>query len=76
MPDLDLDTTTVGYQKLLTGLVSLKFELMPRLRLLKVLNNRQDKAKVQWLLQRDPLLRRTIKMAQGLTDFLDLEAEG
>lgn len=76
MADVTIDTTSAQYQQLLAGLQTLRAELGPRLRMLKVLRDRGEDEKVRRLLQRDPLLRRTIKMAQGLVDFLDLDADG
>ncbi len=76
MPDLTLDTTSTQYQQRLSELQTLKSELAPRIKLLRTLNDRGDDVRVRWLLQRDALLRNTIKMARGLADFLGLDAKG
>ncbi len=76
MSDLTLDTTSTQYQQRLSQLQTLSSELAPRIKLLRTLNDRGDDVKVRWLLQRDALLRNTIKMARGLADFLGLDAKG
>ena len=76
MSDLTLDTTSAQYQQRLRELQTLRSELAPRIKLLRTLHDRGDDVRVRWLLQRDALLRRTIGMAQGLVDFLGLDAEG
>ncbi len=76
MADITLDTTSAQYQQLLNGLATLRTEIGPRVKMLKMLRDRGEDDKIRRLLQRDPLLRRTIKMSQGLVDFLDLDADG
>ena len=76
MSDLTLDTTSTQYQQRLSQLQTLSSELAPRIKLLRTLNDQGDDVKVRWLLQRDALLRNTIKMARGLADFLGLDAKG
>ncbi len=76
MSDLTLNTTSTQYQQRLSELQTLRSELAPRIKLLRTLHDRGDDVRVRWLLQRDALLRRTIGMAQGLVDFLGLDAEG
>lgn len=70
MAEIDIDVTSVQYQQSLNGLALLRTTLAPRVKILAALPPAKQRA---WL-QRDPLLRRTIKMAQELQDVLGLEA--
>jgi len=69
MANITIDTTSQQYQQLLNGLGTLRTVLAPRVKLLMKLP--EDKRLL--VLQRDPLLRRTLKMAQALRKVLDLE---
>ncbi len=69
MPDITIDTTSGQYQQLLAGLDTLRTTLAPRIKILLQLPS--DKQRV-WL-QRDPLLRRTILLAQQLGNLIHEE---
>lgn len=71
MADITIDTSAPQYQQLLNGLGTLRTVLAPRVKLLLQLPPAKQRA---WL-QRDPLLRRTIKMSQTLTELLELELD-
>ena len=71
MPSISIDTTSVQYQQLLAGLGVLRTVLAPRITLLRQLTREQQRA---WL-ARDPLLRRTIRMATDLAELVYLELE-
>ena len=67
--DINIDTTAGQYQQLLAALGTLRTVLAPRIRLLADLPREKQQA---WL-SRDPLLRRTIKLAQSLAELMELE---
>jgi hypothetical protein len=71
MADINIDTTSPQYVQLLNGLGTLRTVLAPRIQLLRQLPRDKQKA---WL-QRDPLLRRTIKLAQTLGEIISEELE-
>lgn len=71
MPDIVIDTSSNQYQQLLAGLGTLRTVLAPRIRILLLLP--RDK-QLAWL-KRDALLRRAIRMAQNLSDIIDMELD-
>ncbi len=75
MPDIDIDTTDAQYQQLLSGLGTLRTVLAPRIRILHELWDQGERQKVRQWLQRDPLLRRTLLLAQKLRHLLDQELD-
>lgn len=56
---LNIDTTSQKYQDYLTGLTNLRTEMLPRFKAFKQLS----KLRQRWWLQRDPLMRKLVKMA-------------
>jgi len=54
-----IDTTSAKYQAYMTGLENLRTDMLPRLKAFKSLG----KEKQKWWLERDPLLRRLIRLS-------------
>lgn len=69
MPNINIDTRNPQYVSLLDGLATLRDVLAPQIKLLRQLPRDKQRA---WL-QRDPLLRRAIRLALELRDLLDEE---
>ena len=76
MADINIDTSDPQYVQLLNGLGTLRTLLGPRVKMLIRLRNhdrRNGTELVRAWLQRDPLLRRTLKIAQSLDKFIGEE---
>ena len=56
---INIDTTSQQYQNYLNGLANLRTMMLPRFKAFEKLSP----AKQRWWLQRDPLMRRLIKMS-------------
>ena len=69
MPTINIDTTSAQYTQLLAGLGTLRTVLAPRIKFLLGVPRAKRRA---WL-QRDPLLRRTLKLAQTLQELIHEE---
>ena len=69
MPATNIDTSSAQYNQLLSGLGTLRTLLAPRIKLLLTLPRAKQRA---WL-QRDPLLRHTLKLAQALQELIHEE---
>ena len=67
MADTTIDTTSVQYGKLLTGIGTLRDVMTPRLKLLK----KMPYSKQKWCVQRDPLLKATLKLGLDLKEYLE-----
>jgi hypothetical protein len=65
---INIDTTSAKYQNYLTGLANLKTDMLPRLKAFTKLS----REKQTWWLERDPLLRRLIKLGVIMNKFLDI----
>ena len=76
VPNINIDTRSPQYVQLLGRLAALRGVLSPRIKLLRQLkaaDSRDGTAKARQWLQRDPLLRRTIIMAQSFAEMIDEE---
>lgn len=69
MADITIDTSSPQYVQLLDGIGTLRTVLAPRIKLLRQLPREK---RLQWL-QRDPLMRRMIIMAQSIANLIDEE---
>jgi len=67
MADINIDTTSAQYQQLLQGVDILRDVVTPRLKLFKKMPLAWKK---QWL-QRDPLLRKVLKLGLDLEAYLE-----
>lgn len=56
---INIDTTSARYQSYLTGLTSLKEDMLPRFKAFSKLS----REKQLWWLQRDPLMKRILKFS-------------
>jgi hypothetical protein len=72
---IDINTQSAQYQQYMTGLANLRTDMLPRLRAFK----RLGPEKQRWWLQRDPLLRRLIKLglivSKHVPNIMDREVE-
>ena len=71
MANIDIDTTSGQYAQLSGGIDTLRTVMTPRLALFKKMPLSVKKA---WL-QRDPLLRKTLKLGRDLADYIELLQE-
>ncbi len=69
MADLTIDTSSGQYTQLLAGLATLRTRLAPSINILRQLGPADQR---RWV-RRDPLLRRTIKLARSLEGILTSE---
>jgi len=70
MARIEIDTTDPQYQQLLNGLETLKTVLAPRIKLLLRLRKQERMGLVRQWLQRDPLMRETLRLARQLSKLM------